>query len=462
MRRGSTLAWAALLCLALAAGPARADDDDDGGSPGGGASSGGASSGGASSGSASSGDASGSASDGGGARGTAATGGAPSTGSFVNDLRSVFGLGTPVAPPSPPPRPAPRPAAPPAPARAASVPNEITAIGVDAAPRARLVAAGFTILEERPAGLLPGSLLRLGLPRGMTAAAARDLARGLAQAARFDLTHLYRAGADAAAVPVVADPASGACGGAPVGVIDTGVDPAHPALAGRPVEQAVRRAAGRQPAATAHGTAVAALLSAALGDTPILVVDAFHRRPDGDAADAFDIAAALALLAERGVRVANLSFAGPANEVLGLATERAAAGGMLMAAAVGNDGPNSPPRYPAAYPWVVAVTAVDGQRRPFVRAARGSHLAFAAPGVGLPAPGRDAARLSGTSYAVPWVTAAFAVAMAGRDREAALLHLARSATDLGPPGRDATFGWGLIRPEPCGATTEAAAQPSMR
>jgi hypothetical protein len=453
MRRGVR---AALLCLALAlalaGAPARADDDDGGGG-GGGAAGGGGSAGG------SAGE--GGSSDGGGTRGTTALG-APSTGSFVNDLRSVFGMGTPAPPPRPaqPQRPAQQ-QPPPAAARATSLPNEITAIGVDAAPRARLIAAGFTIVEEQPAGLLPGSLLRLGVPRGMTPAAARDLARGLAPAARFDLTHLYRPGAEASAVPA-ADRSAGACGGSPVGVIDTGVDPAHPALAGRPIEQAVRRGAGRQPASTAHGTAVAALLSAALGDTPLLVVDAFHRRPDGDAADAFDIAAALALLAERGVRVANLSFAGPANEVLSLATERASAGGMLLAAAVGNDGPNSPPRYPAAYPWVVAVTAVDAQRRPFVRAARGSHLAFAAPGVGLPAPGRDTSRLSGTSYAVPSVTAAFAVAMAGRDRDAALLHLARTATDLGPPGRDPTFGWGLIRTEPCGATTEAAAQPSIR
>jgi subtilisin family serine protease len=232
-----------------------------------------------------------------------------------------------------------------------------------------------------------------------------------------------------------------------VGVVDTGVDAAHPALAGRVIEQVTRRSAGRAAAGTAHGTAVVALLASALGPAPILVVDAFHRRPDGDAADAFDVAAALSLLAMRGITVANLSFAGPANEVLALATERAASQGMLLAAAAGNDGPRSPPRFPAAYPWVVAVTAVDAARRPFVRAVRGNHLAFAARGVGLPAQGPGGARLSGTSYAVPFVTAAFAIAMAVEDRDAALLRLAASAEDLGTPGRDAVFGWGLIRPD---------------
>jgi hypothetical protein len=154
--------------------------------------------------------------------------------------------------------------------------------------------------------------------------------------------------------------------------------------------------------------------------------------------------------------VANLSFAGPPNDVLALATERAAARGMLLAAAAGNDGPRSPPRYPAAYPWVVAVTAVDAARRPFVRAVRGAHLAFAGPGVGLEAPGRNGARLSGTSYAVPAVTAAFAIAMRTSDREQALAQLAGTALDLGTPGRDPVFGWGLIRSPGCSAAENPA------
>jgi hypothetical protein len=84
--------------------------------------------------------------------------------------------------------------------------------------------------------------------------------------------------------------------------------------------------------------------------------------------------------------------------------------------------------------------------------------------VGLPGPGRGT--LSGTSYAVPFVTAAFARAMTGSDRDAALLNLARAAVDLGAPGRDPVFGWGLVRAPDCaapaGAATEAAAQPSIQ
>lgn len=419
----------ALLALLVAGLPAMADDDDDGPGPGPGAEAGAGSPGAAD----------------GADPGRGGALGAPGTGNFMRDLRSLLGAFGGAPAPAPP-----RPSAPPAPAQppaaAIAVPNEIALIGVDAPARARLLAAGFTVIEERPAVLLPASLVRMTPPRGLSAAAARDRARSLAPAARVDLNHLYRPGG-MTAPPRAPSAEASACAAQPVGMIDTALDPASPALAGRRIETVTLRAAGRQPSSPGHGTAVAALLGAALGETPILAVDAFHRRPDGDAADAFDVAAALALLAERGIPVVNLSFAGPANDVLALATEQAAARGMLLAAAAGNDGPRSPPRYPGAHPWVVAVTAVDRERRPFVRAGRGSHVAFAAPGVGLPAPGRGGAGLSGTSYAVPFVTAAFAVAMMREDREGALLRLAGSAVDLGAPGRDPVFGWGLIRPE---------------
>ncbi|PWS38189.1 hypothetical protein DFH01_02495 [Falsiroseomonas bella] len=434
----------ALLLLALPAGAPRADDDDDGGGPGGGGAS------------SSAGGAQGGASDGGGGDpATPMPRGAPSTGDPLRDLRSFLGVFVPgvtpaPAPTAPAPAPAPRQAARPPAQAATTVPREIAAIGVDAPARARLVAVGFTVIEETPALLVPGSIMRLGPPRGSTPAAAAATARSLAPAARFDLNHLYRPGSAAPgmAAPAAASggPAPARCAALPVGMIDTAIAAEHPALAGSRIERLTRRGSGRAPSDAAHGTAVAALLGAALGDVPIVAVDAFHRRPDGDAADAFDIAGALALLVARGVAVVNLSFAGPDNAVLALATERAAAQGLLLAAAAGNDGQQSPPRYPAAYPWVVAVTAVDRARRPFVRAVRGPHLAFAAPGVGLAAPGRAGVRLSGTSYAVPFVSAAFAWAMAGQDRDAALQLLAAGAEDLGSPGRDRIFGWGLIRP----------------
>jgi hypothetical protein len=431
----------------LGGSPSLADDDDGGGGGGAGGGAGGGGGGGAGGGDGPDGNA------------RMPLGGAPPSGRVLQDLRSFLGAFTPgaAAPPAPPPAPvavapaaAPRPAQPPA--RPDSIPRELAIIGLDDAALARLQAAGFTVIEEAPAGFLPGRVARLGLPTGLSAAAARDRARALAPAARVDLNHLYRPGQAAPmagpAMPL-ATPTN--CPAARIGMIDTGIDPDAPALAGLPIERVTRRGAGRAPSSPTHGTAVAALLAAQLGQAPILAIDAFHRGPDGDVADAFDLAAALGLMLQQGVLVVNLSFAGPANEVLALATERAAASGLLLAAAAGNEGQASPPRYPAAYPWVIAVTAVDRERRPFIRAGRGSHVAFAAPGVGLPAPaGRGT--LSGTSYAVPFVAAAYAQAMVVLDAPTATQRLARAALDLGAPGRDPVYGHGLVRPLPgCGA-----------
>jgi hypothetical protein len=93
---------------------------------------------------------------------------------------------------------------------------------------------------------------------------------------------------------------------------------------------------------------------------------------------------------------------------------------------------------------------VDGKGEIWARAVRGRHIAFSAPGVGLPVAGARGGR-SGTSYATPFVTAALALAHGtGGDGPATLARLAAAARDLGPSGRDATFGWGLVQPvTPC-------------
>ncbi len=376
---------------------------------------------------------------------------------FRRDVRSLMGMlfGRPA--PSRRPLPLP-PAAPDAPEEEAS---EIVARGLSPTARAEALAEGFTVVAER------GALARLRAPPGVDTTAARDRLRAIAPAATVDLNHLYRPGsaapgcrgADCAApfLALIAWPETPSCGaGLTVGLIDTPVDPSLPALAGR-VEVVTARAPDRAPASAAHGTAVATLLAGAgtgagrglLPRARVIAVDAFHRRPEGDAADAFDIAEAIGLLAERGVAVAAMAFAGPANAVVDEAGAAAAARGMSAVAASGNDGPRAPPRYPAAHPWATAVTGVDRNARVFAQAVRGSHIDFAAPGVGLPvlvAADRPPVTRSGTSYAVPFVAAALALARtAGLGPVEAAERLAAAARDLGPPGRDPIYGWGLVR-----------------
>jgi subtilisin family serine protease len=141
-----------------------------------------------------------------------------------------------------------------------------------------------------------------------------------------------------------------------------------------------------------------------------------------------------------------LAFAGPANAVVD-ETGREAARQAVLVAAAGNDGPRAPQRHPAAAPWALAATAIDREGRAYARAAQGTHIAFAGPGVGIDLPvgaGRASRALSGTSLGAAYVAAA--VALSGeRTRERAVARLAPLVRDLGAPGRDPVFGFGLVQ-----------------
>jgi hypothetical protein len=357
--------------------------------------------------------------------------------------------------------------------RRPAAPAEFVAAGVTQEALGRLRAAGFQVIAERRLGLLPEATVRVAAPRNLRAARARTRLAELAPGAVIDANVFYRPNARPACpervcfpyepeswtVPVC--PARG-----PVGMIDTRVDAGHPALANRAIEAVSTRGDKRKPSDPAHGTEVAILLAGARAepdDLKLVAVDAFHRVGSDDRADVFDLVAALDLLSERGVGVVNLSLAGPANDVLERAGQTAAERGMILVAAVGNDGPKAKPRYPAAYSWAVGVTAVDARGLPYAKAGRGGHVAFAAPGVRLELP--DAAlkpgrQRSGTSYASPLVAAALSSLKAqsnGRPSSEVVAALASAVEDMGAPGRDPIFGWGaLVQARGCPAATSSS------
>ncbi|OYZ92093.1 MAG: hypothetical protein B7X99_16015 [Rhizobiales bacterium 17-65-6] len=185
----------------------------------------------------------------------------------------------------------------------------------------------------------------------------------------------------------------------------------------------------------------------------VIAVDAFHLAGEDERADVFTLVAALDFLAAKGVRVVNMSLAGPPNSVLEEAITRMAERDILVVAATGNGGPLAPPVYPAAYPSVLAVTAVDANGTVYRRAGQGPHVDLAAPGVDIwtAASIKGARPKTGTSFAAPFVSAAAAAILAAEpDLTAAevIARLTASAKDLGDPGPDAVYGYGLVQASP--------------
>lgn len=241
-------------------------------------------------------------------------------------------------------------------------------------------------------------------------------------------------------------------------MIDTGVNPDHETFSGAALE--IIRLSGEEmaPSRAVHGTAVAAIL---IGDpagrspgliphSPLIAVDVFHRDQGDERADAFSLVEALGVLADRDVRVLNLSLAGPSNMVLGEVIRRLIeVEGIVIVAAAGNGGPRADPAFPAALPGVIAVTALNRSNAIYRRAGQGDHIDIAAPGVDVwtAASVRGARPKTGTSFAAPFVTAA-AVLILQQDpnRTVADVHaiLADSAVDLGDTGFDPVFGHGLL------------------
>ena len=119
---------------------------------------------------------------------------------------------------------------------------------------------------------------------------------------------------------------------------------------------------------------------------------------------------------------------------------------MVLVAAAGNAGPNSPPLYPAADPDVICVTATDSNDGLFNMANRGPYIAVAAPGVEILAlaPGDSYQITTGTSVAAAHVSGIAAMLL----EEKPSLKPARSPLDHHVHGQAARIGRPLRTPAP--------------
>jgi subtilisin family serine protease len=155
---------------------------------------------------------------------------------------------------------------------------------------------------------------------------------------------------------------------------------------------------------------------------------------------------ALDWLLSQNVQVINMSVGGPRNLLVDIAIQRTIKSGIPVIAAAGNGGHNAAAVYPAAQQDVIAVTAVDSEMNIYSKANYGEYIDFAAPGVDIWAGNEKGAGkfVSGTSFSVPFVTAAMACFINKIDHKEAYLQLQKNAKDLGVKGKDKQFGWGIV------------------
>jgi hypothetical protein len=371
--------------------------------------------------------------------------------------------------PQTPPNQAPPVGQPPAVTNAAQfVPDEVVVRMAQATPEAVDVAVGQThglqLLERSPIALLGVRLVRYRVLNNRSLAAAVAGLQGDPRVLGPQLNYYYRH------LQGDADPTNGLQyalikldvaraqtvargGGTLIAVIDAGVDQSHPDLQSSVVEAfSAVSGASNDP----HGTEISGIISAhgiVRGVAPearLLDVRVFAgERGRQSTATTFNLVRGIDWALSKRARVLNMSFAGPNDALLEESIKKAAAKGAITVAAAGNGGPQAAPAYPAAYPGVIAVTAIDVEDRLYQLANRGSYISVAAPGVDVLTPSSNHAHqmVSGTSYAAAHVSAVVALMIERYptiDVDAARLALTAAAVDLGPPGPDDQFGAGRV------------------
>ena len=242
-----------------------------------------------------------------------------------------------------------------------------------------------------------------------------------------------------------------------VAVLDTGIDPAHPAFAGRLVENgydAVENDA--EPWETAngvdedrdgaidegfeHGTMVAGIVALVAPDARIMPVRVLDDEGRGTT---FDIARGMIHAATHGADLLNLSFGAPQwVKIIERRLRISEVHDVISVAGAGNRGLEEPAYYPGYDERAIMVTAVDTLDIKADFADFHAAVDLSAPGVGIRSawPGAEWGLGSGCSFSVPIVTAGLALVLSREtiyDRELAGQWLALGVEAIdGLPGNE--------------------------
>lgn len=264
----------------------------------------------------------------------------------------------------------------------------------------------------------------------------------------------------------------GAAGqGITIAIVDTGVALGHPDLKDNlvPGYNAITgsEAPGANQDNNGHGTHVAGIAAAQSNSVgivgvayqaKIMPIKAMNSLGDGND-DA--IAAGIVWAADHGAKIINLSLGtengSVSSDILRQSIAYASNKGCLLVAAAGNYDPeteaNPGVSYPASDPDVLAVAATDKSNNVANYSVSGPEVDLAAPGDSIisdwwsKTKGVGYAEASGTSMAAPFVAGEAALIWSQHpnwSRDQVIQVLKAGVKDLGSPGRDNNYGYGLV------------------
>ncbi|MCU7722365.1 type VII secretion-associated serine protease mycosin [Actinoplanes sp. KI2] len=253
--------------------------------------------------------------------------------------------------------------------------------------------------------------------------------------------------------------------GVTVGVIDSGVDATHPDLQGQvlPGLDLVDPKGDGDTDLVGHGTTVSAIIAGRGDDSsgiigmapkakilPVRVLDEENRYND-----AIIVAKGVRWAVDHGARVINLSLGGNGfSATLSAALDYAFAKDVVVIACTGNTSASSDTDvwYPAREPGVIAVAGMEkDSNQLWSGSITGKETVVTAPATQLVGAqsGGGYWKVQGTSFAAPMVTGTAALIRSRWPTMPAgevINRIIRTATDRGPTGRDATYGYGEINP----------------
>ncbi len=248
-----------------------------------------------------------------------------------------------------------------------------------------------------------------------------------------------------------------------VAVVDTGVRKTHEDLAGNvlPGTDFVAPGGDGSNDQNGHGTHVAGIIAAlrngkgGVGGAPSVKILPVRVLDASGSGYTSDVAQGIVWAADHGARVINLSLGGPSPAAaMQQAIQYANSKNASVVVAAGNNGQaGNPVMYPAAYPEAISVGAVDSNYQHASFSETGSYVDLSAPGVNILSTWGTSdnayAWATGTSMATPFVSAAAALVLSqtpSLSPPQLAARLEATAKDLGAPGTDPVYGYGLVEP----------------